>query len=70
LASTVGADNKGQPLQAVPGAPPDMSNPPAGCAFAPRCSRASDICRSEAPPTEQVEGRSLACWFPLVLEAA
>jgi peptide/nickel transport system ATP-binding protein len=70
LASTVGADNKGQPLQAVPGAPPDMSNPPAGCAFAPRCSRASDICRSEAPPIEQVEGRSLACWFPLVLEAA
>jgi peptide/nickel transport system ATP-binding protein len=70
LASTVGAANKGQPLQAVPGAPPDMSSPPAGCAFAPRCSRASDICRSEAPPIEQVEGRSLACWFPLVLEAA
>jgi peptide/nickel transport system ATP-binding protein len=70
LASTVGAGNKGQPLLAVPGAPPDMSNPPAGCAFAPRCSRASDICRTEAPPIEQVEGRSLACWFPLVLEAA
>jgi peptide/nickel transport system ATP-binding protein len=70
LASTVGAANKGQPLQAVPGAPPDMSNPPAGCAFAPRCSRACDICRSEAPPVEQVEGRSLACWFPLALDAA
>jgi peptide/nickel transport system ATP-binding protein len=70
LASTVGADNKGQPLQAVPGAPPDMSNPPAGCAFAARCSRASEVCRSEAPPVEQLEGRSLACWFPLVMEAA
>jgi peptide/nickel transport system ATP-binding protein len=69
LASTVGAGNKGQPLQAVPGAPPDMSNPPAGCAFAPRCSHARDICRSEAPPIEQVEGRSLACWFPLTADA-
>jgi peptide/nickel transport system ATP-binding protein len=70
LASSVGAANKGQPLQAVPGAPPDMSNPPAGCAFAPRCSRASAICRSEAPPVELVEGRSLACWFPLHTDAA
>ncbi len=65
LASSVGAANKGQPLQAVPGSPPDMSNPPVGCAFAPRCSRASDICRTEAPPVEQLGGRSLACWFPL-----
>ena len=64
LASSVGAANKGQPLQAVPGSPPDMSNPPVGCAFAPRCSRASDICRTEAPPVE-LGGRSLACWFPL-----
>lgn len=70
LASSVAAANKGQPLQAVPGAPPDMSNPPVGCAFAPRCSRASALCRSEAPPVEQVEGRSLACWFPLQTVAA
>jgi peptide/nickel transport system ATP-binding protein len=70
LASTVGAANKGQPLQAVPGAPPDMSNPPAGCAFAPRCSQARDACRSEAPPVQHFQGRSLACWFPLALDAA
>jgi peptide/nickel transport system ATP-binding protein len=70
LASSVGAANKGQVLQAVPGAPPDMSNPPAGCAFAPRCSQAMDICRGEAPPVEQLRGRSLACWYPLNQEAA
>jgi peptide/nickel transport system ATP-binding protein len=69
LASSVGAANKGQPLQAVPGSPPDMSNPPAGCAFAPRCSRASDICRTEAPRVEHISGRSLACWFPLHTDA-
>jgi peptide/nickel transport system ATP-binding protein len=69
LASSVGVANKGQPLQAVPGSPPDMSNLPAGCAFAPRCSRASDICRTETPPVELISGRSLACWFPLHTDA-
>ena len=70
LASSVGAANKGQPLQAVPGAPPDMAHPPSGCAFAPRCSRAGDICRTEAPPVEHMGGRSLACWYPLQGDAA
>ena len=69
LASSVGAANKGQPLQAVPGSPPDMANPPAGCAFAPRCSRAADVCRKEVPAVGLRSGRSLACWFPLNTEA-
>jgi peptide/nickel transport system ATP-binding protein len=65
LASSVGAANKGQPLLVVPGSPPDMSHPPAGCAFAPRCRRATDICSTDAPPMEQLGVRSLACWFPM-----
>ena len=28
-------------LHAIPGLPPDLSNPPAGCRFAPRCTRAT-----------------------------
>jgi peptide/nickel transport system ATP-binding protein len=70
LASSVGAANKGAPLQAVPGAPPDMSQPPAGCAFAPRCSRASQSCLQQAPPVQHAEGRVLACWNPLQAVAA
>ena len=70
LASSVGAANKGHPLQAVPGSPPDMSNPPVGCAFALRCSRATDICRTQVPPVEHKDGRSLACWLPLNTDAA
>jgi peptide/nickel transport system ATP-binding protein len=70
LASTVGPQDKGQPLKAVPGAPPDMADPPAGCAFAPRCSHAGDVCRLEAPPVESVQGRQVACWYPLNLVAA
>ena len=33
----------------IPGAPPDLIRPLAGCAFAPRCPRASDACRARRP---------------------
>ena len=39
---------KGTRLQAIPGAPPDLSNLPAGCPFAPRCPRADAACRDGA----------------------
>ena len=45
---------KGERLTSIPGAPPDLANLPAGCAFAPRCPRASDVCRSEVPPIEDI----------------
>ena len=38
LASTVSAANRGQPLVAVPGSPPDLTALPPGCSFAPRCA--------------------------------
>jgi peptide/nickel transport system ATP-binding protein len=53
-------------LANIPGIPPDLSNPPAGCRFAARCSRASDKCRTDEPP---LAGQSLehrfACWHPV-----
>ena len=50
-------------LQEIPGMVPPLSNLPAGCAFAPRCSLASDICRREAPPLEEKRpGLFAACW--------
>lgn len=45
---------KGERLLSIPGAPPDLANLPAGCAFAPRCPRASDLCRDLLPPPETV----------------
>ena len=33
----------------IPGAPPDLIRPLAGCAFAPRCPRAADACRARRP---------------------
>ena len=50
-------------LQEIPGIVPALSNLPPGCAFAPRCSRASERCRREAPRFEEkVPGVFAACW--------
>jgi peptide/nickel transport system ATP-binding protein len=45
---------KGERLLSIPGAPPDLANLPAGCTFAPRCPRASALCRELVPPLEPV----------------
>jgi peptide/nickel transport system ATP-binding protein len=37
------------PKEALPGAPPNLSDPPSGCRFHPRCPLAMDICRRENP---------------------
>jgi peptide/nickel transport system ATP-binding protein len=50
-------------LQEIPGVVPALSNLPPGCAFAPRCTLASDTCRSAAPPYQQRgSGHWAACW--------
>ena len=36
--------DKAERLIPIPGSPPDMTNPPAGCPFAPRCRYARNIC--------------------------
>jgi oligopeptide transport system ATP-binding protein len=40
---------KGRDLYTIPGQPPDLSRPFAGCPFAPRCEFAADRCRAETP---------------------
>ncbi|HEY8546744.1 MAG TPA: ABC transporter ATP-binding protein [Acidimicrobiales bacterium] len=53
-------------LQAIPGRPPDLVNPPPACRFAPRCPYARDKCRQEAPPLLELEpGHAFRCWFPV-----
>jgi peptide/nickel transport system ATP-binding protein len=44
-----GALARGQRLQTIPGAPPDLSALPPGCAFAERCPLAQDRCREQPP---------------------
>ncbi len=46
----------------IPGAPPDLVDPPKGCMFHPRCPFAMDICREEEPEfTESPSGGFVAC---------
>src|SRR5262249_39900553 len=50
-------------LAEIPGRLPSLGEPSAGCAFAPRCSLASEKCRSVAPPLEeQAAHHFAACW--------
>ncbi|WP_337269635.1 ABC transporter ATP-binding protein [Oryzifoliimicrobium ureilyticus] len=48
-------------LITIPGAPPDLANMPEGCAFAPRCPQASDLCRAEVPRLVTAETSKVAC---------
>lgn len=50
-------------LKPIKGNPPDMSCVKPGCAFAPRCAHAMQICIREAPPLFEVEEEhASACW--------
>jgi oligopeptide/dipeptide ABC transporter ATP-binding protein len=53
-------------LLTIGGLPPDLSQPPAGCRFAPRCSRATDKCRDQEPPlTGETAAHLFSCWHPV-----
>ena len=49
-------------LRPIPGAPPDLLNPPNGCRFHPRCPLARDACKVSRPPlTEVAAGHFSRC---------
>jgi peptide/nickel transport system ATP-binding protein len=53
----------GQRLQEIPGIVPPLFDLPEGCAFAPRCERADDLCRRERPAYQEKQpGHWAACW--------
>lgn len=53
-------------LQAITGLPPDLIRPIQGCAFAPRCPYAQEICRQRPPELRPVgPEHTAACWFDL-----
>jgi dipeptide transport system ATP-binding protein len=52
------------PLRPIPGTPPDLFAPPAGCAFAARCEYAMEVCRSYQPDETIVDQQHLvSCWL-------
>jgi peptide/nickel transport system ATP-binding protein len=54
-------------LRAIPGRPPDMLQPPAGCRFNPRCDVATELCRADQPALSAADADAThlyACWHP------
>jgi len=52
-------------LLSIPGLPPDLTNPPAGCRFAARCRFATEQCLVDEPPLTGSGGHTFACWHPV-----
>jgi oligopeptide/dipeptide ABC transporter ATP-binding protein len=49
------------PLTGIPGSPPDLARPPAGCRFAPRCPKVMDECRATPPGLYQAGRVQVRC---------
>jgi oligopeptide/dipeptide ABC transporter ATP-binding protein len=55
-------DHPRSSLVAIPGAPPSLVNPPAGCRFHPRCKFAEEDCTVSDPPLRLIDaGHATAC---------
>jgi len=52
-------------LVAIPGMTPSLGRLPPGCAFAPRCARATTACDTMPDLAEAGEGRAVRCFHPL-----
>ena len=52
---------KRRKLKSIPGSPPRLISPPAGCRFAPRCEHAMNICRTESPRFVEKDNHQVAC---------
>jgi peptide/nickel transport system ATP-binding protein len=57
-------------LQPIPGRPPDLLDPPVGCAFAARCRYARPECLERKPPLEEhAPDHWVACFNPVGTDA-
>nr|WP_290443378.1 ABC transporter ATP-binding protein [Sporolactobacillus kofuensis] len=64
LASMPKLHAKTDKLLAIPGTPPDLSDPPKGCPFAARCPHAMNVCTTHMPEyTELSATQKAACWL-------
>ncbi len=57
-------DMKGEKLETIEGAPPNMINPPKGCPFVQRCKERMDICETAFPEESKLsECHEVCCWL-------
>jgi peptide/nickel transport system ATP-binding protein len=62
LRSTISLDTV--ELHSIPGAPPNLIDPPSGCRFHPRCPDVMAVCPARNPiETRPERGRRVLCWL-------
>ncbi len=65
LAATIHGQRRGDHIQTIPGAPPNLAHLPEGCAFAERCARAAPACRAAMPALAPLSpGHAVRCRDP------
>ena len=52
-----------QKLVGIPGSPPDLVAPPAGCKFHPRCPKAMAVCSSVKPAQTKISAEHIVCCY-------
>ncbi len=66
LAALPSHEDAGQPLRAIPGAPPSLAAEPTSCPFAERCAHVFDRCRIQRPGLAEVApGHQVACFWDI-----
>lgn len=70
VASVPSRNERGSPLRQIPGTMPSLANLPEGCSFRPRCSRATEICRSIPEVRTILASRTIRCHHPYCEPAA
>ena len=61
LRSTISLDTT--ELHSIPGAPPNLIQPPRACRFHPRCPDAMRVCATTDPIEQPLDGRRVSCWL-------
>jgi peptide/nickel transport system ATP-binding protein len=64
MGSIPAMDEDRERLLQIDGAMPRLNAIPRGCAFNPRCPKATDRCRQERPELQAAGATRTACWWP------
>ncbi|MCL2442937.1 MAG: ABC transporter ATP-binding protein [Treponema sp.] len=60
-------EKRGSKLKNISGKVPSIEDQLPGCPFAPRCTKAQNICKESFPPDNKTANRKVYCYFPEVL---
>jgi peptide/nickel transport system ATP-binding protein len=65
IGSVPSRNQRGRPLQQIPGVMPSLLALPTGCSFRPRCAYADGACTEDPPLHDFAGGRQARCAHPL-----